>query len=68
MNSSGDINTESTNLSPGEGQTLFGLKPVAVLGAKPLAAGSATTARVVMPNRTQIELRPMQQKPLQPKK
>ena len=53
------MHTESTNLRPGEGQDLFCLKPVAVQGGKPLAAGSASTARVVMPNRTQIELRPM---------
>lgn len=54
------MNTEATNATPREGEDLFGPKPVAaVTGAKPAHAGSMATARVILPNRTQIELRPM---------
>jgi hypothetical protein len=54
------MSSEATDPTPGEGQDLFGLKPVATAaGDKPAAAGSAATARVIMPNRAQIELRPM---------
>ena len=61
------MNTETTDPTPGEGQDLFGPKPVpAVLGDKPAHAGSTTTARVIMPNRTQIELRPMDLESLLP--
>ena len=61
------MNTESTDPTRGEGQDLFGLKPVAaVLGDKPAVVGSVTTARVILPNRTQIELRPMDLESLLP--
>lgn len=51
----------------GEGQDLFGPRPVAsVEGHKPAVVGSATTARVMLPNRTQIELRPMDLESLLP--
>ena len=54
------MNIESTDPTAGEGQDLFGVEAqAAVLGDKPAAVGSATTARVIMPNRKQIELRPM---------
>ena len=49
-----------TDLAPSEGQDLFGPKPVEAAHVdKAAAARSAATARVIMPNRTQIELRPM---------
>lgn len=49
-----------TDLTPSEGQDLFGPKPVeAELVDKAAAARGVATARVIMPNRTQIELRPM---------
>ncbi len=61
------MNTEVTDPTPSEGQDLFGPKPVAaVAGNKPAAAGSVSTARVIMPNRTQIELRPMDLESLLP--
>jgi transposase len=61
------MSTDTTDLIPGEGQDLFGPKPVAaVLGGKAAAAGSVATARVIMPNRTQIELRPMDLESLLP--
>jgi transposase len=61
------MNTETTNPTPSEGQDLFGPKPVAaVAGDKPATAGSMTTARVILPNRTQIELRPMDLESLLP--
>ena len=48
------MNTETTDPTPSEGQDLFGPKPVAaVAGDKPAHAGSMTTARVILPNRTQ---------------
>lgn len=54
------MSTQTTDPAPCEGQDLFGPKPVgAVAGDKPAQAGSLGTARVIMPNRTQIELRPM---------
>lgn len=53
------MKTEPTDRTPGDGQDLFGPLPVAaVAGGKPAHAGSMTTARVIMPNRAQIELRP----------
>jgi transposase len=61
------MSTDTTDLTPSEGQDLFGPKPVgAVLGDKAAAAGSVATARVIMPNRTQIELRPMDLESLLP--
>jgi len=61
------MNTESTDPTAGEGQDLFGPKPAAgALGDKPAAVGSVTTARVILPNRTQIELRPMDLESLLP--
>ena len=61
------MNIEATDPTPGEGQDLFGPKPVvAAAGDKPAGAGSVTTARVIMPNRTQIELRPMDLESLLP--
>ena len=67
------MSTETTDLTPSEGQDLFGPKPVAaVLGGKAAAgavagaARSVATARVIMPNRTQIELRPMDLESLLP--
>ena len=61
------MNTETTDPTPSEGQDLFGPKPVAaVAGDKPAPAGSMTTARVILPNRTQIELRPMDLESLLP--
>ena len=61
------MNTESTDPKAGEGQDLFGLKPVAAVeGGKPAVVGSVTTARVILPNRTQIELRPMDLESLLP--
>ena len=61
------MNTETTDPTPSEGQDLFGPKPVAVVaGGKPAATGSVSTARVIMPNRTQIELRPMDLESLLP--
>jgi transposase len=61
------MNTETTDPTPSEGQDLFGPKPVvAVAGDKPAAAGSMTTARVILPNRTQVELRPMDLESLLP--
>ena len=58
---------ESTDPGPGEGQDLSGLKPVAaVLGDKPAVEGSVTAPCVILPNRTQIELRPMEQASLLP--
>ena len=54
------MSTETTDLTPSEGQDLFGPKPVqAVLVDKAAAARSVAAARVIMPNRNQIELRPM---------
>lgn len=54
------MSTETTDPTPSEGQDLFGPKPeAAVQGGKPGAAGGMTAARVILPNRTQIELRPM---------
>ena len=54
------MSTDTTDLTPSEGQDLFGPKPVqAVLVDKAAAARSVATARVIMPNRTQIELRAM---------
>jgi transposase len=61
------MNTETTDPTPSEGQDLFGPKPVAaVAGDKPVHAGRMTTARVIVPNRTQIELRPMDLESLLP--
>jgi transposase/IS5 family transposase len=63
------MSSETTDPTPSEGQDLFGPKPVAaVLGDKAAAAaaGSAAPARVIMPNRTQIELRPMDLESLLP--
>lgn len=61
------MNTEATDATLGEGQDLFGAKPVAaVAGGKPAQAGSVGTARVILPNRTQIELRPMDLESLLP--
>jgi len=61
------MNTETTDPTLSEGQDLFGPKPVAaVAGDKPAHAGSMTTARVILPNRTQIELRPMDLESLLP--
>ena len=61
------MNTESTDPKAGEGQDLFGLKPVAAVeGGKPAVVGSVTTARVILPNRTKIELRPMDLESLLP--
>jgi transposase len=63
------MSTEMTDLTPSEGQDLFGPKPVgAVLGDKAAAAaaGSVATARVIMPNRNQIELRAMDLESLLP--
>lgn len=61
------MNTETTDPTPSEGRDLFGAKPVAaVVGDKPVHAGSMTTARVILPNRTQIELRPMDLESLLP--
>ena len=61
------MNTEATDPMPDEGQDLFGPRPVAgVRGDKPATAGSMTTARVILPNRTQIELRPMDLESLLP--
>ncbi len=54
------MSTETSDPTPGEGRDLFGPKPdAAVAGDKSAHAGSTTTARVILPNRTQIELRPM---------
>lgn len=61
------MNTEAIDATPGEGQDLFGAKPVgAVAEDKPGHGGSVTTARVILPNRTQIELRPMDLESLLP--
>ena len=61
------MSTDTTDLTPSEGQDLFGPKPVqAVLVDKAAAARSVATARVIMPNRTQIELRPMDLESLLP--
>jgi transposase len=61
------MSTETTDPTPSEGQDLFGPKPVeAVVGDRPEAVGRATAARVIMPNRTQIELRPMDLESLLP--
>jgi len=56
-----------TELTRSEGQDLFGPRPAeAVLVDKAAAARSAATARVIMPNRKQIELRPMDLESLLP--
>lgn len=56
-----------TDPTPWQEQDLFGPKPeAAVLGDKAAAAGSVATARVIMPNRAQIELRPMDLESLLP--
>ena len=61
------MNIETTDPTLSEGQDLFGPKPVAaVAGDKPAHAGSMATARVILPNRTQIELRPMDLESLLP--
>ena len=61
------MNTELTDPTASQGHDLFGAKPVAaVLLDKPAAVGSVTTARVILPNRTQIELRPMDLESLLP--
>jgi hypothetical protein len=61
------MNTETTDPTPSKGQDLFGPKPVAaVAGDKPARAGRMTAARVILPNRTQIELRPMDLESLLP--
>ena len=61
------MNTETTDPTPSEGEDLFGPRPVAaVAGDKPAHAGSMTTARVILPKRTQIELRPMDLESLLP--
>ena len=61
------MNTETTDPTASEGQDLFGPKLVAaVAGGKPAAAAGVKTARVIMPNRTQIELRPMDLESLLP--
>ena len=61
------MRTETTDPTPREGQDLFGPKPVAAVAHdKPAQAGSVTTARVIMPNRRQIELRPMDLESLLP--
>jgi transposase len=61
------MSTATTDPKPGDGQDLFGPKPVAAAGGdKPAQTGSMTTARVIMPNRTQIELRPMDLESLLP--
>jgi hypothetical protein len=61
------MSTETTDPTTTEGRDLFGSKPeVTVLGRKAAAAGSVETARVIMPNRTQIELRPMDLESLLP--
>ena len=52
---------------PSEEPDLFGPMPLAAgVSDKPAAVGSATTARVILPNRTQIELRPMDLESLLP--
>ena len=52
---------------PSEEPDLFGPMPLAAgVGDKPAAVGSMTTARVIMPNRRQIELRPMDLESLLP--
>lgn len=52
------MSAESSDPTTNEGQDLLGGRPgVAVLGDRPVARGNAATARVIMPNRTQIELR-----------
>jgi hypothetical protein len=62
------MSTKTTDLMLSEGQDLLGPKPVAaVAGDKPAHAGSVTTARVFLPKRTQIELRPMDLESLLPK-
>jgi transposase len=61
------MSTEATDPTPSAEQDLFGAKPVASVRCdKPVALGSATTARVIMPNRSQIELRPMDLESLLP--
>jgi Transposase domain (DUF772) len=61
------MSIETSDLTPSEGQDLFGPKPVAAAaGDKPATAGSVATARVIMPNRTPIELRPMDLESLLP--
>ena len=61
------MSTQRTDPTSSEGQDLFGPKPVAgVLREQPAAAGSVAAARVILPNRTQIELRPMDLESLLP--
>ena len=61
------MDTETTDPRPSEGQDLFGPRPVAAVACdKPAHAASMTTARVILPNRTQIELRPMDLESLLP--
>jgi transposase len=61
------MSTNTTDPTPSEGQDLFGPEPVAAIaGDKTAAGGSAATARVILPNRTQIELRPMDLESLLP--
>jgi len=63
------MNTETTDPTRGEGQELFGARPVAAVRVDKAAAagaGSEATARVILPNRSQIELRPMDLESLLP--
>jgi hypothetical protein len=63
------MNTETTDPTRGEGQELFGARPVAAVRVDEAAAagaGSEATARVILPNRSQIELRPMDLESLLP--
>ena len=61
------MSSESTDAMPSEEPDLFGPMPLAAgVGDKPAAVGSMTTARVIMPNRRQIELRPMDLESLLP--
>jgi transposase len=63
------MNTETTDPTRGEGQDLFGARPVAAVRVDKAAAagaGSEARARVILPNRSQIELRPMDLESLLP--